>query len=458
MSEDPVDVIVLGAGPAGLSAALALLRERRRRLASLCVVERAEAVGGLARSHEVFGCRVDFGPHAIGLGEPEVAEMFQSAIGQRYDEFALRTAMLWNGATIEQQINPLVLARRLGPSIAFRAATSMIAARISGERAREVGFVGRSRRRFGSYMSRRCVEPYARRLWGESLDDLSEDWAPAALKRPAGVSGRGGMSLRRRHLVIRHPWYGIGTLYESLAEMIVERGGVIRLRTTAIRAIRSGRRIVGVECCGHDGVGAELPLKAGRLLLVSTLPMMATARLLGVPSDQANASIARVPFFRATANVFALVERRSSLPFHIAYVNESAIATGRVTNYSRWSRGMQPPGEGADVVGCEYWMWPEELRLLDPRWLVERADADLRSLGCTPVRGVAPHVIGESATHPVPSRTVLEAAGGLHATLSRFENLVMVGRGGRHRYADQDAIVLDGMRVARLALDHLADS
>ncbi len=457
MKGKPVDVIVLGAGPAGLSAAWALLRERRRCLGSLCVVERAAVAGGLARSHEVFGCRVDFGPHAIGLDEPDVAEMFRFAVGQRYDEFPLRTAMIWNSAAIEQPIDPFTLARRLGPSVACRSALSWLAGRISYGREHPRGFVESSRRRFGSYLSRNCIEPYLRRLWGQSLDELSEDWAPAVLKRPAGDSGRGRKSLRRQLKVIRHPWFGIGSLYESLAEMIAKLGGEVRLQTTALTLRRSGGSIVGVECRDHSGVVAELPLRSERTLVISTIPLMATARLLGVPPNAADASVATPPMFRATANVFALVERRSSLSYHIAYVNEAAIATGRVTNYSRWSRGMQPPGGGEDVVGCEYWMWPEELRLLDQDRLAEQAEADLRSLGCDPVRGVVPQVVCESATHPVPSRLGLEEARRLHAELSTLDNLVMVGRGGLHRYADQDAIVLDGMRAARLAMAELAD-
>lgn len=449
MRSRPLDVVVLGAGPAGLATAWTLLREHRDLISSITIVERANSVGGLARSHDVFGGRADFGPHAIGLDDPDVADLFTRMIGAEYDEFSLRTAMLWNGAMIEQPIRPFAALKRFGMGVCLRAALSVAASRMGAFKTDNDSFINQSRRRHGGYLSSHCIEPYARRLWGEALEDISGQWIPGALKPVGRGSVEGGTSALGSRLVVRHPRHGIGALYMALAESIRASGCHILLNTAVSGLLREGRRVVGVCCRGPDGIEYQLPLVHERLIVVSTIPLGLSFRLLRPSLSGSNPVEAELPRFRGTAVVYSLVDRQSAPPFHITYVNEPSVATGRVTNYSLWSRGMQPTVAGAAIVGCEYWMWPDELRRVDSASLSRLAACELQRLGLRPIDAAAPIVVREPASHPVPTRGLVASAEILRRFLSGLENLVLVGRGGAYRYADQDRILIDAIRVGR---------
>ena len=311
-----VDIAVLGAGPAGLAAALRLAESGRR----VVVLERARQVGGLTASFEVGGQRVDVGSHRLHPSiEPEMLALLRSLLG---DELQLRKR---NGRIrlFDQWLAfPLSsgnLLRSMPPSFLVRATGSALLATTRPRR--EATFNDYVTTGLGRVMGEEFYFPYARKIWGLSADELSGAQARRRISadsplrllrkvlRPAAAEGFGpGRFL--------YPAGGFGRIAEVLADAATESGAEIRL----------GNAVAGVRLTPNDATvtTADGTVAAGTVL--STLPVTTLAALLQ-PTGPPAASLE----FRAMVVVYVVIDAPSYTPFDAHYLPGPSTRITRVS-------------------------------------------------------------------------------------------------------------------------------
>lgn len=300
-----VDVVVLGAGPAGLAAARGAAIAGR----SVLVVERAPVVGGMAASFEVAGVRVDHGSHRLHSAPADL----RALLGDELQTRVRNGRIALDGRWVAFPLRATDLVRRLPPSFAISALRDQVRpARTTGDTFADVVVA-----RLGRTMGERFYFPYARKLWGVEPDELSGEQA----RRRISAGSAGGLvrrALRRERATFLYPRRGFGRIVEVLADDAITRGATIRTSTTATAVDVPARRVTL-----DDGATVD----AGRIW--STVPLPALARLAGAPSDVLDAA-ARLEQ-RAMVLAYLVVDRPRWTPFDAHYLPGPSTPVTRVS-------------------------------------------------------------------------------------------------------------------------------
>jgi protoporphyrinogen oxidase len=360
------DLVVLGAGPAGLAAAW---RAARRGL-SVVVLDRADSVGGMAASFDVAGVRVDFGSHRLNPDMPayvlaDLRYLLGSDLQTRYRDGRLLLGEKW----ITYPFKPRELARALPAVPMARAAFDAISTPWRRSKAPENPntYAELMRAGFGPTMYEQVYEPYARKLWGLTGDQLDADQARRKAGSPnalAALVRSVRSALSNESLSYLYPRRGFGQLCESLADAAVTSGAKLRLGAVVERldvgdtdvAVRLGRsefHSAAAERGGWSGASsweANGWLRAGHVFSTLPLPLLARMTSPGAPYEAVDAS--GNLRFRAIVLVYAVHRGGRWTKHDIHYVPDGRTPVSRISEPANHRINPEDP-EDRSVVCFE---------------------------------------------------------------------------------------------------------
>lgn len=385
------DLIVLGAGPAGLAAAYRAARGGR----DVVVLEREAVVGGAARSIDVAGVRCDLGSHRLHRAiDPAILRRLAELLGDDLQRRERRGRIRLAGRWLPFPLRPASTLRGLPPGFALRAARDAVLAPLRRPRADTFDEVVRAG--LGPTMSDRFYGPYARKLWGCAPSELSGEQARRRIS-----AGSAGAVLRR---VVRgadpesrtflYPRRGFGQLWETLADAAVEAGADLRLGTT----------VSGVET-RDDGATVEATdgtrLDASRVW--STLPLPVLARLHRPQPPDEVLEAAGALQSRAMLLVYVVLPVDRWTEFDAHYLPEGWTPITRISepkNYRDGHPGPNDPGDPADrtVLCAELPCDPG-----DAWWRASDEELGAEVVGALERAGLACPRPTEVVTHRLPS-------------------------------------------------------
>lgn len=323
------DVIVLGAGLAGLEAA----RTARRRGLDVVVLEAADRVGGLAASFEVAGCRVDFGSHRLhpSLHPSLLAELRDLGVGlqRRRRHGRIRFAGRW----VAFPLRAADLVRSLPPTFAARTALGAVSAPVR-RRQRAATFAEAVEASLGPPLAQDFYGPYAEKLWGVRAEDLSPDLA----RRRVSATGPGDLLRRAVSTDGRGRWFwypstGFGAIAETVAAAAVHDGV----------DLRCDHRVEAVTLAGEATVVAGGDVVSARHVL-STLPLPLLARLVDDVPEHVRAAVDRLEY-RAMVLVYLVVDRPRYTPFDAHYFPGPDVVLSRLSEAKNYRDSEDdPPG------------------------------------------------------------------------------------------------------------------
>jgi protoporphyrinogen oxidase len=436
-----VRVAIIGAGPAGLTAAHALQTAG----IEVEVFEAAPQVGGLARSIDLWGHKVDLGPHRFFSQNARVNDFWHRIAGEDFCTVNRRTRIFYRKKFFDY---PLAVRNVL----ANLPATDIAAAILSwtkaqcGRRQDTRTFESWVVRRFGRHLYKMFFKSYTEKLWGIPCTALDADFATQRIRgfslggiiAGALPFGKG----KHRTLVDRfdYPTGGCGAVYETMAREIVARGGKIHLRAPVRRVLADGRMVTGLELA--DGTMRAFSH------VVSTMPLtLMAAQLPAVPADVSRA-IAELRY-RNTILVFLRVEASDLFPDQWIYVHEPAVDVGRITNFRNWAAALYG-NMTSTILALEYWCNNEDdIWALPDDALIVKAAAELRQIGLIGTAEVtAGHVERIGRSYPVYAAGYRDALACVTDFLKSFNNLLPIGRYGAFKYNNQDHSIYMGLLAA----------
>ncbi len=365
------EIVVVGAGPAGLMAAIRSAQAGHR-----CVVVEAQpTVGGLAGSFEVAGQRVDHGSHRLHPATDErFLELFRSRLGSDLQVRPRNGRIRLGGRWVAFPLRAGDMVRNLPLSFAARAALDAAAGLRRRRRrgADSVTFADEVSRRLGPTVAREFYAPYARKLYGIEADQLDRDLA----RRRVSAAGAGAI-LRRVARATRpqgrsflYPRRGYGQLSETLADLAVELGVDLRL----------GTRVLGLRAA-EDSVLVSLN---GGLLdadaVLTTMPVPALAAAVDPSPPPAVVEALQRCRSRAVVLVYLVVSRDRFTPFDAHYFPGPETVVARLSEPKNYRDGDDPPGR--TVLCAEIACWPgDELWQRPADQLGELVAADMARVG-----------------------------------------------------------------------------
>src|SRR5437660_11289988 len=271
-------VVVMGAGPAGLSAAYELTRHGT----PVTVVEKdPRQVGGIARTLEVMGCRFDVGPHRFFSKSPEIEARWSEVLGKEIRPVSRLTRIMYRGKFFDYPIRASNAFLNLGPFETARCLLSYAKARVHPVKEPE-SFEDWVSNQFGRRLFEIFFKTYTEKVWGISTSELSADWAGQRIRGlnlvevirnailPASWRGGGERAIVKTLVdAFRYPRLGAGQMWESVAARLAAAGHPVRLGEEVVAVRHAGGRVLSAVV--RDAAGATLDVMGTEF--ISTMPI-----------------------------------------------------------------------------------------------------------------------------------------------------------------------------------------
>ena len=440
--------VVVGAGPAGLTAGYLLAKRGLEPL----VIEAEDQVGGLAKTVVRDGYRFDLGGHRFFTKATEVELLWHEILG---DELLLRprlSRIYWNKRYLDYPLRPADVIRKLGPVEVVRALASYAAA-TTRPRGSEKTLEEWISNRFGRRLFELFFSSYTEKVWGVPASELRAEWGAQRIRglsfRTAAKDALRGRSedpgLQTLIRQFHYPRYGPGQMWEAMADAMVREGGELRLETPVERLHVEDGRAYAVEAGGRTIATRHA---------VSSMPLRTLVEVSDPPPPQEVVDAARGLRYRDFLTVALVLDGDDPFPDNWVYVHDASVRVGRIQNFRSWSPWMVPRDDRA-CVGMEYFCFKgDDLWRMDDDALVEFAAVELERLGLTLRGGVERGwAVRVPKAYPVYDAGYSERLVTIRRWLDEIEGLQQVGRNGLHRYNNTDHSMLTAMR----AVDNICD-
>jgi protoporphyrinogen oxidase len=452
-------VVIIGAGPAGLTAAYELTKSG----VTSTVLEADSVVGGISRTEVRDGWRFDIGGHRFFTKVQRVDDFWHEILDD--DEFLQRpraSRIYYQGKFFDYPIKPVKALRTLGLVEAMRCGASFLWVRVRPPQDQSTleGYIVSN---YGWRLYHHFFKTYSEKLWAIPPSEIGADWGAQRIKGMSlwnavwepvrsRLAGSRDRSKQVTSLIERfqYPKYGPGMMWERCRDLVEANGTKVIMETPVTRIRHEGGRAVSVVA-EADGVTTEYPADH----VVSSMPFSLLLRAMDPPAPAEVQRAADDLRFRDFLTV-ALVVPADKVAWtdNWLYVHAPDVKTMRIQNFGSWSPYLVK--DGRNVLGLEYTVLES-----DESWtasdadLIERGKAELERMGLVNAADVeAGYVVRMPKAYPVYDEAYGDNVDVLRAWLAdNAPNVHPVGRNGMHKYNNQD----HSMYTAMLTVENIVD-
>ncbi len=452
-----VEVFVIGAGPAGLTAAYSLSKQGR----SVLVIERDPVyVGGISRTVSYNGFHFDIGGHRFFSKSKEVVALWHEILP---DDFIARprlSRIYYDGKFFSYPLKAFEALRKLGvftsaacmASYAYAKLFPIAPARTLHEWVRN---------QFGERLFQIFFKTYTEKVWGMSCDEISADWAAQRIKgldlitavlnglrrslRLSGSRKANGEPVKTLIESFQYPRKGPGMMWEAAARKIAAQGGRILMgRELVALEFDDARNLWRIDVAAADG---ERETYTARHVVSSAPLRELVGRLKPVPISLLHARALR---YRDFLTVALMVRKAELFPDNWIYIHDPSVKVGRVQNFRSWSPELVP--DGMSCLGLEYFCFEGDgLWTASDADLIALAKSEAAQIGLLRADDVVDAcVVRQAKAYPVYDEGYRDNVDAIRLDLeTAYPSLHVIGRNGMHRYNNQDHAMMTGMLAAR---------
>lgn len=447
-----VDVAIIGAGPAGLTAGYLLTKAGL----SVAIIEKDEHyVGGISRTVEHEGYRFDIGGHRFFSKSQQVVDLWNEILPDDFIQRPRMSRIYYEGKFYSYPLRAFEALWNLGVVRSTLCMISFAKAKAFPNTAVK-SFEDWTVNQFGHKLYSIFFKTYTEKVWGMPCDEMSADWAAQrikglslwsavvdGLKRSLGLNKRPNDGMQTKTLLetFRYPRLGPGMMWDAARDKIHATGKGEVLMGQSLKQLASDGQ--GGWRMTTNGADSERVITARHA--ISSAPMRElAARLHPLPATSLNAKELR---YRDFLTVALKIRSDDLFPDNWIYIHDSKVKVGRIQNFRSWSPEMVPDDSVA-CVGLEYFCFEGDgLWSMADQDLIDLAARELAILGLVS----AEQVIGGAVVRQEKAYPVYDEDYAAHVAAMRTEleaahpSLHLVGRNGMHRYNNQDHAMMTAM-------------
>jgi UDP-galactopyranose mutase len=442
----PGDVVIIGAGPAGLTAAYAL----GKRGVTSTVLEADSVVGGISRTVERDGWRFDIGGHRFFTKIAPVQSLWEELLADEFISVPRLSRIHYDGKYFDYPLKAFNALRNLGLIEAFLCVLSYLWVRVRPPKNQDK-FEGWVASRFGWRLYRTFFKTYTEKVWGIDADQMPADWAAQRIKNLSLFKAVLNALLPRRNqkditsLIeeFEYPKYGPGMMWEVCTDKVRAQGSEVFMQAPVTRLRHEGGRAVAVEAGGAEHACDHV---------ISSMPFTQLLKAMDPPVPAEVLAAANDISYRDFLTVALVVPEAAGFPDNWIYIHSPEVKVGRIQNFGSWSPYLVK--DGRTCLGLEYFVFEG-----DEQWtaadedLIAQGARELEVLGLVGADQVEiGYVVRMPKAYPTYDETYAANVDVLRAWIeANTPNVHPVGRNGMHKYNNQD----HSMYTAMLTVENL---
>lgn len=445
--KEKAQVIIIGGGPAGLSAAYELAKNNVK---SLLFEKDPKYVGGLAKTIRYKRFRFDLGGHRFFSNNKDIEALWSEILGKDFSVKKRLSRIYYNKKFYHYPLKPFDALSKLGFFETAKVLVSYIFIQIFPKKD-EATFEDWVVNRFGRKLYKIFFKTYTEKVWGIDGKRISSEWAAQRIKDLSlkeaifnAFSGRQSGIAKTLSSRFRYPKYGPGMLWERVKGIVEKRGSRVIMGAEAVSfKHNNGRLISSIIKKGNKKI--EFAAES----FICSMALSELVLCLNPKAPKKVLKAAKGLKYRDFLIVILIIKQRKVFEDQWIYIHDPRVKVARIQNFKNWSSFMTP--ENFSCLGLEYFCSKQdEFWNLDDKLIIENAVSELRILGLSGSNHIVEgKVYRVEKAYPVYDRGYLLRLNTIRSYLSRFKNLQVVGRNGMHRYNNQDHAMMTGILAAK---------
>ena len=437
-------IVVLGAGPAGLTAAYLLSKEGYR----VTVLEADNIVGGISRTAQYKDYRFDIGGHRFFTKIQPVENLWYEILDKDFISVPRMSRIHYNGTYFDYPLKAKNALGGLGIFEAFRILLSYFKWHWKPYPI-EDNFEQWVTNRFGKRLYEIFFKTYTEKVWGIPCTEIRAEWAAQRIQGlslaqailSAAALNRRSSKIKTLINEFQYPRLGPGQMWEACRDKVVAMGNQVLMehRVTAIE--QEDGRIRAVRASTPEG---EFRFEGDHF--ISTLDLRSLVRSFDPNVSAPVRAAAEGLGYRDFLVVALMLECEDLFPDNWIYIHTPGVKVGRIQNFNNWSKAMVPVA-GMTCLGLEYFCFEGDgLWTSSDEDLIARAGTELEALGLASASLIRDgSVIRMPKAYPIYDSKYRAHLDVIRGFIDEIPNLHTVGRNGMHKYNNQDHSMLTSM-------------
>lgn len=441
-------VVIMGAGPAGLSAAYDL----EKNSVDTVILESEDEVGGISKTIKYKGYYFDLGGHRFFTKLDEVNRVWREVLGDDFRKTPRLSRIYYNNKFFNYPLTALNALLGVGIRDTVVILFSYIKSILMPYK-NEQTFEEWVSNRFGKKLYSIFFKTYTEKVWGIPCCKIQAEWAAQRIKglslKTAVINALFKQKKQKVKTLIDqfdYPEYGPGMMYGKMGNKIEAMGGDILLNSKVTKVIHDNHMITAVEYTDVEGH----TMKIEGTDFISSLPLTELIHIMSPSPDSSILDAADSLDYRSMITVDVIVNKKDLFPDNWIYIHSPGVKLGRIQNFKNWSSHMVPNNEKT-ALGLEYFCTEgDELWSMSDRELFELAALELEKIKICKASEVEDYtVIRIPKAYPVYSMGYKKSVEIMESYLRSFKNLQLIGRYGLFKYNNMDHSILTGLYAAK---------
>ena len=444
MKNIKTDILIIGAGPAGLTAGFKLLNKK-----DFIIIEKdSEYVGGISRTEKYKNFKFDIGGHRFFSKSKEINQLWDQILPNDIILRKRSSRILFKNKFYSYPLKPIQALLNLGFYESFLVVISYLRAKFfknKNIRTYQDWVVDK----FGKRLFKNFFETYTEKVWGMKCNEISSDWAAQRIK---------GLDLKK--LIInslikkknkniktlinefKYPRKGPGMLWEAARDKINENENKIYMNANAYKyEYVSNRKYWKVNCIINDEE-YEVDCKQ----IINSAPLKEVVN--NISPILKNKNEANFLKYRDFITVAVILDYKLNIEDNWIYLHDPEIKAGRLQNFSSWSPEMIDQTKNCACVGLEYFCnQGDKLWTSDDKTILDIAKKDLNKISIIDTNKISDYkVVRQEKAYPVYDENYKNSVTKIVDELkNNYSTMHMVGRNGMHKYNNQDHAMMSSI-------------
>jgi protoporphyrinogen oxidase len=453
MNKSETDVLIIGAGPAGLTASYLLSKAN----ISVTIIEKNPSlVGGISRTEKYKDFLFDIGGHRFFSKSKEVINLWKEILPNDFIERPRLSRIFYGKKYYSYPLKPFEALTNLGIVTSSLCVLSYMWAKLFPIN-NPKSFHDWVRNQFGERLFLVFFKTYTEKVWGMSCDEISADWAAQRIKglslgsaisnalfsnllKSKGAPGK--PVIKTLIDTFRYPRLGPGMLWDAAANKTIAQGGILHMGTSTQKYEwndHSKRWVVTAT----NVLGENVQYTAKHLISSAPLSEL-TSQIHPPPSTQEHGLQLR---YRDFITVALIAKNSDDFPDNWIYIHDPSVKVGRVQNFRSWSPEMVPD-PNLTCLGLEYFCFEGDgLWTMDDIELINLAKREIDQIGLIKADSIIDGVVvRQPKAYPVYDDHYRDHVLAIRREFeSKYPTLHLVGRNGMHKYNNQDHAMMTAM-------------